>query len=309
MASARSLHAGLLSNETPNLRPTNYMGKGRGRGSRSKNTSNPSAPPGLVKKTDKEENAKNSPDEVEGNDAAPKAENKLGLLDLLQTMCHQHPNQRIIELSPEDESAIVEKALESISTGEELRNLVLDIYNWTLQDPATTSCVASLCATLAKFEKDEVNFRSTLLKPLQEDFQSRDQWRKEKQTRWLSFVCFLCDLYALMKTAADGYLHILVEPVYSCLDQLLTDNEASDIQIEYATLKLKQLGKILQSNQPSQMELLMDNLRTRLLGPGTTAIGRLLLLESIELYASGWQFDDEAAKAYDELKQMTSEKA
>ena len=57
----------------------------------------------------------------------------------------------IKSLKPEDESIIVEKVLENISTGEDLQNLVSDIYDWTLLDPALTSCVASLCATLAKY--------------------------------------------------------------------------------------------------------------------------------------------------------------
>ncbi|XP_022084798.1 CBP80/20-dependent translation initiation factor-like [Acanthaster planci] len=311
MASARSLNAGLVTSEVPNLR-TNYLGRGRGRGSRGKNSNISSAPSGLAKEGDKQQNDNISPAEVEAaaegvNYSALKAEDKV--LYLLKKMCSQHPNQRIIELSAEDESAILEKVLESISTGQELCSLVSGLYDWTLQNPATTSCVASLSAQLSKFEKGGVSFRSALMNPLEADFQSRDEWNKDQPIRWLSYVCLMCDLYAMMKTAADGYLNALVEPVYSCLDQLLTDNKASDIQIGYATLKLKQLGKILQTKEPSKMELLMEGLRSRFLGSGTSATGRLLLLETIELYASGWQFDEETTTAYVELRQMSQEKA
>ncbi|XP_071788919.1 MIF4G domain-containing protein B-like [Asterias amurensis] len=303
MASARSLYDGLTTSDVPHLR-TNNLDKGRGRANRVKNTTNSGDTADEKGATDKQENESISPAAVIENstDSASKAESNI--LDLLKKMCATNADE-IKALKPEDESIIVEKVLENISTGEDLQNLVSDIYDWTLLDPALTSCVASLCAALAKFEKDGVIFRLTILNHIREGLESRDSWRGDQPTRWLAFVCLLCDLFAMMKTAANGYLNILIEPVYSCLEQLVTDKNGSEKQIEYATLKLKQLGQILQRSHPAKMEILMDSLRDRFLGTGVTVNSRVHLLETIELCASGWAFDDSTTSAYVQLYQDT----
>ena len=72
MASARSLNAGLRTSEVPNLR-SNYLGKGRGRGTRGKNTNNLAPAVGVENEADKQKKDGISPSEFEGNDFASKA--------------------------------------------------------------------------------------------------------------------------------------------------------------------------------------------------------------------------------------------
>ena len=64
MASARSLSGGLRTSEIPNIR-TNYLGKGRGRGTHSKTSNNSTITTDVTNATDSQENGSISPAEAD----------------------------------------------------------------------------------------------------------------------------------------------------------------------------------------------------------------------------------------------------
>ena len=66
-------------------------------------------------------------------------------------------------------------------------------------------------------------------------------------------------------------------------------------------LQLKELGSILDGIKPQQMDTLISFLKEKLLGPSASHFARLLLLEVIELRASGWKLTDTQRQYYSEV--------
>ncbi|XP_030855981.1 MIF4G domain-containing protein B isoform X2 [Strongylocentrotus purpuratus] len=169
-----------------------------------------------------------------------------------------------------------------ISKEAQVRAFALLMYNKGLEDAQNAETVAKLCSRLASLEAEGLKFRSPLLKQLQEDFISRATWKDNDPNRWLAFTCYLCCLFRHLKIG-DNYINALVEPVFTCLDSL------------------KELGPTLEELKPAQMDILLNMMKEKLLGPKSSHFSRLLLLEIIELRASGWHLTDTQQQYYSEI--------
>lgn len=195
---------------------------------------------------------------------------------------------------------IYKDALGYLNKEAQLRAFALLMYHQGLEDVNSAETLAKLSSRLATLEVEGVKFRSPLLKQLQEDFTSRATWQDSDPARWLAFSCYLCVLFRYLKIG-DNYINALAEPVFTCLDSLLTDKDASDEEMTCGCNQLKELGLILDDLKASQMDTLINTLKEKLLGPQASHFSRLLLLEVIELRASGWKLNDTQRAYYSEV--------
>ncbi|XP_072173631.1 MIF4G domain-containing protein B-like [Diadema setosum] len=187
-----------------------------------------------------------------------------------------------------------------ISKEAQITAFALLMYHYGLDDVNNAENSARLCASLAHLEVNGTKFRSPLLKELEKDFTTRASWKGTDPNRWLAFCCYLCSLFRYLKIGGE-FITLLIEPVFTCLESILSDSDASDEEIKCACNQLKELGSILDGLQQSQMEVLLKVIKEKLLGSQTSHFSRLLLLELVELRAGGWRLNDTQRQYYSEV--------
>ncbi|XP_041460711.1 MIF4G domain-containing protein B-like [Lytechinus variegatus] len=186
-----------------------------------------------------------------------------------------------------------------ISKESQMRSFALLMYHHGMENEKNAEVMAKLCSRLATLEAEGLKFRSPLLKELQDDFTSRATWKDQDPSRWLAFTCYLCCLFKHLRIG-DNYINALVEPVYTCLDTLISD-DSSDEEMKCGCNQLKSLGPTLDDLKSGQMDTLVNIMKEKLLGPKSSHFSRLLLLEVIELRASGWHLNDTQQQYYSEV--------
>ncbi|XP_076866705.1 MIF4G domain-containing protein B [Brachyhypopomus gauderio] len=142
-------------------------------------------------------------------------------------------------------------------------------------------------------------FRRNLLNRLQQEFTAREETRRRSVQEWVCYVSFICNIFDYVKVN-NMPMVALVHPVYDCLFRLAQpDALKNEEEVDCLVLQLHRIGEQLEALNAQRMSELFFLLRDAiLLLDGLSSLGRLLLLEVLEVRASGWTLSDPAKKYY-----------
>jgi len=209
--------------------------------------------------------------------------------------------------------ATIRKAMEDPNrlSGRSLMELVRTIFNRVMENQAMAEPAARFCISIIEREKRET-FLESFLNSCQEWFHERSSLLRSPASspgRWAAFMCFLNEMYGLLKrrqlqllTKYEGIppklvlLSLLAECCMTTLTGGLT--LATENEVECLFLVLTHIGRDLNTETPGQMTLLLTCLRDSFLHTTAGSNVRKLLLQLIELQAADWQLPAQAVMYY-----------
>ncbi|XP_070536075.1 CBP80/20-dependent translation initiation factor-like [Ptychodera flava] len=208
-----------------------------------------------------------------------------------------------METIEEDATQVINMVRNYSVTGKDLQEVASKFYKVTLDNSKYGIVAAELAKRMANFEVEGAKFRNLILKLLQSDFIKRDVLRRDSMNQWLGFVTFLIELLAVLRTQSGDILKALLKPSFVSLTELLTstdDTLLAEEELEHCVGVLKRRGQFLQEQDTASMECLMKALRDKILDVQTSAYGRCLLLELLEMSCRGWGLSDDIKEYYKE---------
>ena len=141
-------------------------------------------------------------------------------------------------------------------------------------------------------------FRNTVIELLHKRYEERKQIRKKSIETWLAVFSFLCDSYHYLHLPSGKALSVIGKAILEACKFMLDNDDCDDDEIECMCLHLKNNGKMLEAENPSDVEHVMSELRTRVISRKTTERGRCLCMDLIEYRARGYCDPDNKLSDY-----------
>lgn len=214
---------------------------------------------------------------------------------------------------PPDVEANMRKAMEDPNrlSGRALMELVRIIFGRVVENQAMAESAARFCISIIEREKKET-FLESLLNSCQEWYHERNSLLRSPSSspgRWAAFMCFLNEMYGLLKrrqlqllTKYEGIPPklVLLSLLAECCVVTLTGGLtlATDSEVECLFLVLTHIGRDLNLETPGQMSLLLTCLRDSFLHTTAGPNVKKILLQLIELQAADWQLPAQAVMYY-----------
>ncbi|KAL5019785.1 hypothetical protein ScPMuIL_002677 [Solemya velum] len=163
------------------------------------------------------------------------------------------------------------------------------IYQKCLSDKEFARAGSIICSQSATVEVQGQKFRNCLLSLLQKDYKGREELRDSSKEKFLSFFCFLCQIFNNMKTATGDHFEALCGPIFDCMGMILDADDKNDDELENLLLQMQAIGTELERISFEKMSDLLEKVRSKIIRDGCSPRGRCTLLELIESYARKWQ--------------------
>ncbi|XP_076439184.1 CBP80/20-dependent translation initiation factor-like isoform X2 [Babylonia areolata] len=149
--------------------------------------------------------------------------------------------------------------------------------------------VAVICERLSTMEPDGTQFRSAILRLVQEDYKDRERLKTAANDHFLSCVGLLSHLFVTMRLANGEVLQALIDPIFNCLELIMLGTTITDSEADVVNGVLLLIGRELQDNSDDRMQELMIYVRTKIIEQETLPAVRCYLLEVLESFARRWQ--------------------
>lgn len=231
-----------------------------------------------------------------------------------KSFSHDEPAPSALERTsfPAEYQALLKRALHDPNalSSHQLMELVRAICSKATEGIQDAEPAAQLCLSIIEKERGET-FLESLLSACREWFNERDKLlRPEVQLqggasprRWTAYVCFLAELLLGLRGRNGGGVAGTGGRTASrtlCLLMLLCDcchiilrppSLCNPTEMECLRSVLTIAGKAVQRDAPQRMAALVSHMREAFVQQCLSAHGRKVLLELLELHASGWQLN------------------
>uniref|UniRef100_A0A0B7A550 MIF4G domain-containing protein n=1 Tax=Arion vulgaris TaxID=1028688 RepID=A0A0B7A550_9EUPU len=189
----------------------------------------------------------------------------------------------------------------------DVKTLASVIYNKCLEDSTLAKRGSEICDGLTSIEIGNTKFRNCLLSLVQSDYKDKNEMIAQNPARFSGFLAFLCEIFAIMRTASNEVFKPLINPIFDCLNLVLGPQEAVDGDADDDPIKgvsdfvvdddicetfgsqLLSVGRLLDENADDQMKELINRIRTCIIISKSSARVRCSLLEVMEAYIRGWE--------------------
>ena len=141
-------------------------------------------------------------------------------------------------------------------------------------------------------------FRNTVIGLLHNKYEGKKQIRKKSIESWLAVFSFLCDLYHYLHLPSGKALTLIGKTILEACKFMLENDDCDDDEIECMCLHLKSNGKMLEAENPLEVERVVSELRTRVISRKTTERSRCLCMDLIEYRAKGYCDPDNKLSDY-----------
>ena len=141
-------------------------------------------------------------------------------------------------------------------------------------------------------------FRNTVIELFHHKYEERKQIRKNSIESWLAVFSFLCDLYHYLHLPSGKALNVIGKSILEACKFMLDNNDCDGDEIECMCLHLKSNGKMLEAENPLEVERVVSELRTQVISRKTTERGRCLCMDLIEYRARGYCDPDNKLSDY-----------
>lgn len=142
------------------------------------------------------------------------------------------------------------------------------------------------------------SFRNTIIKLLHEKYEERKQIRKKSIETWLAIFSFLSDSYHCLHLPSGKALNLIGKAILEACKFMFDNDDCDDDEIECVCLHLKNNGKMLEEEDPLEVERVISELRTRTIARKTTERARCLCMDLIEYRARGYCDPDNKLSDY-----------
>lgn len=217
------------------------------------------------------------------------------ILTILQEAANQYTARTL------DTSLVIQKILSLAYnndwTGNHLQHFCQIFYAWTLETKTHVEVSVVLTDGIIDLEIDGQKFRTPWFHLLQSDFQNVAVMRVANKQRWLNFASYLCKILVNLKIG-DAPVMVLLQPSCTCMEILLTSQDASNEEIECGVKQLVNCGPLLMKYYHETLQQLMAKVRHKILAHDTPLVGQTFLLEVLEMYSGGWSLKESSKDYY-----------
>lgn len=191
----------------------------------------------------------------------------------------------------------------------EAETLANAICRKVTEDTGSAKHAASFCSSVAASQKVRPSvFLESLVCTCHEWFKRRDvmlpecNGRQQREcplgetpasSRWTAFVEFVAELLVSVAETADrSQVLCLAELLIDCCHAALSSQARNkEDQMECMCRTLHRAGEVAEKAAPMRMGALVSRLLTEFMHGDVSVLARLILLELLELRASGWEFE------------------
>jgi len=190
-------------------------------------------------------------------------------------------------------AAFMEKIQNNANTEGKLRTYAEDLCKRAIKHPSFGYGASLLCNRMSWMMIEHgTKFRSMVFEQMQKQYGEREvmfqQSLNSHDMRWYGFIHFLFHLYLNVLIPEVGKrFHVLVKPVFKCLQQVLTTKNVSGNHMKCFGEMFALAGMKLEEDDKEEMERLMIQMRDCVL-TSESKYTRETLLRCIRMYATRW---------------------
>lgn len=188
----------------------------------------------------------------------------------------------------EKDIALLSESILKLAVSTDKQELAKIVYQKALEDWRMSRALALLSKKITEDPKDGHTFRSSLLPMIQNDYNKRDDLRKNNKTAYLGCIAFLCQIYANLRNEKGESFFVLLDPVYKATETLL-DNKAEEDEMMCAAHQLFTCGKMMQLSEPTKWRGVIQAVRDIILDNRGSRDLRRACIDLVEVAASEWK--------------------
>jgi len=169
------------------------------------------------------------------------------------------------------------------------------VYGAATTSKETTRLGAMVCKMiiypaniLVEHENAAKDFRTSIVELLHKNYEDKKQVRVKSIEMWLAIFSFISDMYYCMHSPNSKGWNFIGKAILDACRFMLNNDDSDDDEIECLCLQLKNNGKSLEETDPTGMECIISELRTRVIMKNTTQRARCLCMDLIEYRAHGY---------------------
>lgn len=196
-------------------------------------------------------------------------------------------------------SSLLHKCVSFTSGSGTEEQLAQAIFDAVYDNRDRAEPMAILSSQLSSSENNGIgiSFRSVILGRFQSQYKQRKELRQQSIEVWLSMVSFLSFYFKHMKCGGEP-LKVLAVPLATCFSEILSLDDVDDNEIDCACELIRGIGLDLSRLAPEKDIEVAKLLRERMLATHTSKRAQCMLMEIIELRATGWREKEDAKRFY-----------
>lgn len=195
--------------------------------------------------------------------------------------------------------------IEDDTSEEAMSDLVSVLIERSLEDTSFTEVACDLCRSLWVKEHMFGALLKPLLSLLQSNFKKRQELREESTSSYYSLLILLCACHKRLQTAAEKLKCMLGSAICTMFNELLAaqpdDKDSPNEDINPFFIQFQFIGPSLLLLQKEKLDTVVNTIRMKVISGQCTRGERLILVQALELYASGFNLPDEISAAYQGL--------
>jgi len=177
----------------------------------------------------------------------------------------------------------------------EMSQVVSLVYEAATTTKETTRLGAMVCKViiypenmLPEHDNAAKEFRTKIVELLHKNYEGKKQVRVKSIEMWLAIFSFLSDMFYCMHSPNRKGWNFIGKAILDACRFMLNNDDCDDDEIDCLCQQLKDNGKSLEEVDPTGMECIISELRTRVIMKATTERVRCLCMDLIEYRAHGY---------------------